>query len=126
MSVQNDRIPGSRSPTDIDRVVGANVRRLRTEQGKTLQDLSEELRISHQQLQKYETGHNRLSAGMLPVLADALGCCLEELFASSDAPVTPVKTRLDRLRSDCQAFILREKSEEKLLAMSRVLKALSS
>ena len=48
--------PTSRSPTEIDKLVGTNVRRVRLERGLTLSDLGEQLGISHQQLQKYETG----------------------------------------------------------------------
>lgn len=39
-----------------DLVVGANVRQLRVDAGLTLLELAEALGISHQQLQKYETG----------------------------------------------------------------------
>lgn len=126
MSVLNERIPGSRSPTELDRTVGANVRRLRTERSLTLQELAEELRISHQQLQKYETGFNRLSAGMLPVVAEALGCELTEFFLRDDLPGEHTKTRADRIRRDCEILLKRTNSEEKLAVCLRVLKALSS
>ena len=52
-----------RSPNDIDRLVGARLRSLRTVQDRTLAELGTELGISHQQLQKYETGANRMSSG---------------------------------------------------------------
>ncbi len=71
---------GSRSPTEMDQLVGANVRRLRCQQRLTLQDLANQLGISHQQLQKYETGVNRLSAGILPVVAEALEVDLITLY----------------------------------------------
>ena len=125
MSVLNERIPGSRSPTELDRIVGANVRRLRTERGLTLQDLAEELRISHQQLQKYETGFNRLSAGMMPVVAEALGCKLEEFFQRDDMPGERLPTPEDRLRRDCETLVKRADAE-KLAVFLRVLKALSA
>lgn len=51
-----------------DLVIGAHVRRLRADAGLKLLEL-EALGISHQQLQKYETGANRISAGMLHGLA---------------------------------------------------------
>ena len=63
--LEETRIAGSRSPTRIDQMVGEKIRELRTTQNFTLSELGLELGISHQQLQKYETGTNRLSAGML-------------------------------------------------------------
>ena len=44
---------GGRKPLEADIVVGANIRRLRNEQGLTLQELALRLGMSHQQLQKY-------------------------------------------------------------------------
>ena len=64
----------TRSPKDVDRLVGGNVRRLRIQRNLTLSQMAGELGISHQQLQKYETGANRLSAGTLCAVAAVLGC----------------------------------------------------
>ena len=69
-----------RSPNDIDRLVGARLRSLRTVQDRTLAELGAELGISHQQLQKYETGTNRMSAGMLWQASKVLGIRVEEFF----------------------------------------------
>lgn len=121
---------GSRSPTDVDRLVGANVRRLRVERGQTLADLAAELGISHQQLQKYETGANRLSAGMLCSVADVLGVSIEYLFRpGGDASLQTSGRRydpLDELRSEGTYWLGRAQSEQTLRQMVRVLKAMSA
>ena len=78
------REPGSRSATEIDKLVGAKIRSLRQDQNYTLSELGERLNISHQQLQKYEIGTNRLSAGMLYEVARALNVNIEELFPGSE------------------------------------------
>jgi transcriptional regulator with XRE-family HTH domain len=78
------REPGSRAPTEIDLYVGERVRTLRTELRLTLQDLAGRLGISHQQLQKYEVGTNRFSAGMLYNVAQALGISVSDLFPGSE------------------------------------------
>lgn len=52
--------------------VGKRLRRRRKELGLTQQELAATLRISYQQIQKYETGGNRISAGKLYILAKAL------------------------------------------------------
>lgn len=120
---------GNRSPTDIDRLVGINVRRLRIERNLTLADLSAQLGISHQQLQKYETGANRLSAGALCNVAETLGVKIEHLFrpdhaGSGQAQNTP--DALDELRLEGSYWLSRTNSEQTLRQMIKVLKALSS
>lgn len=78
--------PGSRSPTDTDILVGENVRRIRIEMNQTLSEMANALGISHQQLQKYETGSNRLSAGMLKKIADHFGIGVGILFEDANSP----------------------------------------
>ena len=94
--------PTSRSPTEIDKLVGRNVRRVRLERGLTLSDLGEQLGISHQQLQKYETGTNRLSAGMLCALAEVLEVRIESLFNDASAKSRGIEARADaRIKINC-------------------------
>lgn len=118
------REAGSRSPNEIDIVVGQNVRRLRQAQQLTLQEMAASLGISHQQLQKYETGMNRLSAGMMPGVAETLGVDIADLFESA-VPARPAGSASDRLRGECVQVLRRTSSSETLKTMSRVLKALS-
>lgn len=118
--------PGSRSANEIDKMVGTRLRDLRTERGLTLQELAAEIGISHQQLQKYETGTNRISAGLLPFLAAGLGIDLIELFEDMDAADTSKTSEADKIRNDCQNVLRRTKSAETLASMLRVLKALAS
>lgn len=56
---------GSRKPTDDDIAAGLQLRALRKQVGVSQQDLARQLGISSQQLSKYESGRNRVSAGML-------------------------------------------------------------
>ena len=49
----------------------------------TLTDLGAVLGLSHQQLQKYETGANRVSVGMVVKIAEALNLSIDDLFAAS-------------------------------------------
>ena len=75
----------SRAPTAVDQMVGEKIRRLRQDRNMTLAELGNELGISHQQLQKYETGTNRLSAGMLSSVADVLRVPIASLFEDENA-----------------------------------------
>jgi transcriptional regulator with XRE-family HTH domain len=53
----------------IDDHVGERIRERRTELGRTQEELGRALHISYQQVQKYETAANRVSAGRLYELA---------------------------------------------------------
>lgn len=59
--------------SDLDRVIGQNVKALRLGAGMSLEDVGEHLQISYQQVQKYETGSNRLPLHHLPSLCDLFG-----------------------------------------------------
>ncbi len=56
----------------IDRHVGERIRRRRILLGLTQDQLADALGISYQQIQKYETGANRISAGRLAQIAEVL------------------------------------------------------
>jgi len=56
---------GSTIAKVVDEYVGRRIRLRRTLLGLTQEDLANELNISYQQVQKYETGSNRVSAGRL-------------------------------------------------------------
>jgi transcriptional regulator with XRE-family HTH domain len=60
------------SASEVDRLVGDRIRRRRILMGLTQDQLGEALGISYQQIQKYETGANRVSAGRLYLIAEKL------------------------------------------------------
>ena len=76
MSVATSMI-GSMTPRsraqDVDRHVGARLRERRIMLGLTQQELAELIGVTYQQAHKYEKGINRISAGRLYQLAQALG-----------------------------------------------------
>ena len=120
------RQSSSRAPTRVDQLVGGKIRALRIAQNRTLAELGSELGISHQQLQKYETGTNRLSAGMLSVVAEALRVPIADLFEDESDVDKSTQDPALKVRAECHDWIERTKSTEKLETMARVLKALST
>lgn len=62
----------SKLPSRIDRLVGQRLRWRRKELRLTQEQLGERLGLTFQQVQKYEKGVNRISAGRLYELATAL------------------------------------------------------
>jgi transcriptional regulator with XRE-family HTH domain len=79
---------GTKSPNAADRHIGQRIRMHRVLLGMTQERLSEILGISFQQLQKYESGVNRIGAGRLPTLASALQVPVSSFFEgyTSDPP----------------------------------------
>jgi len=69
---------GALSPTpgaaaqDVDVVLGGRIRQLRLAQRLSQQELGDAIGVSFQQIQKYEKGSNRISAGALLKIAGAL------------------------------------------------------
>jgi transcriptional regulator with XRE-family HTH domain len=69
---------------DINRQIGLRLRQARCKRGLTLQKLGAALGVSHQQIQKYETGADCLSAAKVVRLAEILGVKVSHFY---DAPV---------------------------------------
>jgi transcriptional regulator with XRE-family HTH domain len=67
-----DEAPRSRAQ-DMDRHVGARMRERRIMLGLTQQQMAELIGVTYQQAHKYEKGINRIAAGRLSSLAQALG-----------------------------------------------------
>ena len=69
-----------RSPDGIDAFVGGRIAWRRTALGLSQTALAQRLGISFQQIQKYETGTNRVSASRLHRIATVLGVSIETFF----------------------------------------------
>jgi transcriptional regulator with XRE-family HTH domain len=76
----------------IDCHVGGRIRLRRTLVGMTQEDLARALGISYQQLQKYETAGNRVSAGRLYEIAEALGVEMSYFFEDIGGEPSEVRT----------------------------------
>jgi transcriptional regulator with XRE-family HTH domain len=70
-------------PVDVH--VGKRIRHRRWMNGTTQQQLAEKVGIKFQQIQKYETGMNRVSASRLWDIASALGVSIAFFFEGLDA-----------------------------------------
>lgn len=68
------------APDPIDIHVGKLLRARRLAAGVTQQDLGDMLGVSFQQIQKYETGSNRISASKMYKAARALGLAPSAFF----------------------------------------------
>lgn len=74
----------ARSPSSVDLVVGRNIRIWRMAKGLSQAQLAQRLGLTFQQVQKYETGANRIGTGRLVKVAGILGVPLAALFEGAD------------------------------------------
>ena len=114
-------------PVDVH--VGKRIRHRRWLVGMTQQQLAESVGIKFQQIQKYETGANRVSASRLWDIADALEVPVSFFFEGIDEddakPMTMVpadimgdKEALDLVRS---YYAIPEAQRRRLFELARVL-----
>ncbi|WP_294621680.1 helix-turn-helix transcriptional regulator [uncultured Roseovarius sp.] len=80
----------------IDKAIGARIRTYRKALGLSQTDLAKEIGITFQQVQKYESGANRVAASRLWDISDALGISVLSLFQDigedgGDGPGTPLE-----------------------------------
>ena len=74
---------------DIDAYVGSRISLRRSAMGLSQTALARELGVSFQQVQKYETGTNRISASRLHRVAMVLGTPVEGFFPETDGRIDP-------------------------------------
>ena len=78
-----------RSSTPVDKIVGARVRQRRVEIHMSQERLAELIGVSFQQLQKYESGANRIGASRLYAIASSLESPISYFFGE-EKPVEKV------------------------------------
>jgi len=76
------------APDHIDAYVGARIGLRRSALGLSQATLAQRIGVSFQQVQKYETGQNRISASRLHRAAVVLGCSPDLFFPPIDGPVS--------------------------------------
>jgi transcriptional regulator with XRE-family HTH domain len=77
----------------IDQHVGERIRLRRAELGLTQEQLAEALDVSYQQIQKYETGANRISASRIFEMARKLEVDLGYFFEGLPLEAAPAPDR---------------------------------
>ncbi|MEP4197597.1 MAG: helix-turn-helix transcriptional regulator [Aliishimia sp.] len=119
-------------PHIVDIHVGKRIRQRRWLIGMTQQQLGEAVGIKFQQIQKYETGSNRVSASRLWDIADTLGVPVTFFFdgldqndgeAAPKKPSFPVDLTEDREALDLVRtyYAIPEHQRRRLFELARVL-----
>ncbi len=118
-------------PHPVDVHVGKRVRHRRWLVGMTQQQLAERVGIKFQQIQKYETGANRVSASRLWDIADALDVQISFFFEGLEQE-TDQKNGADSVPNDLMGdkealdlvrsyYAIPENQRRRLFELARVL-----
>lgn len=116
-----------RSDDELDRSIGERIKAARQHRKMTLTALASQLGLTHQQVQKYETGRNRISATMLFRTADSLGFDLAFFFSGCAAAVEGRTVPVDFTREgdgDLRAALERIQDDEVRTTLAGLLQVL--
>ena len=119
-------------PHKVDVHVGQRIRQRRWLTGMTQQKLAELVGIKFQQIQKYETGANRVSASRLWDIADALNIDVAHFFEGLEAEKTKNETVPENIPADLigdkeamdlvrSYYAIPENQRRRLFELARVL-----
>ena len=70
----------------LDIYIATRIKELREYIGMTQTELGNEIGVSYQQIHKYETGVNRISAGRLGVISQALSIPIDYFYNKEEKP----------------------------------------
>ena len=119
-------------PHKVDVHVGQRIRQRRWLTGMTQQRLAELVGIKFQQIQKYETGANRVSASRLWDIAFALNVDVSHFFEGLEAEKPQPEKALDNIPADLSGdkeamdlirsyYAIPENQRRRLFDLARVL-----
>ena len=86
--------PGTKRTTEVDGIIGAKIRMRRGELGMSQTDLAKAVRVTFQQVQKYEQGKNRVGGSRLDGIARALQVPVSYFFEQTSEEMEAVQGSL--------------------------------
>jgi transcriptional regulator with XRE-family HTH domain len=110
---------------DIDRHVGARMRERRIMLGLTQQQMADLIGVTYQQAHKYEKGINRVAAGRLFEIAQALGVGVEYFFEGLREDGAPSPTPQQRLLLELARNFMAIRNKRHQEAVATLTRALS-
>jgi transcriptional regulator with XRE-family HTH domain len=120
MARKNDYI------VEVDKYIGGRIYSLRLAQGFSRQQLSQIIGVTHQQLQKYEKGTNRISVGRLVLIAKALSKDISYFYEGLEsADSEPVVTQHQRMCIEVSRNFMKIQNSEHQTAVNTLVKSLS-
>jgi len=124
MNSDGGRTGAANRTSDADRHVGSRIRERRIMLGLSQQQMADLISVTYQQAHKYERGVNRISAGRLFEIAQALGVTAGYFFEGltpHHVPDLPQRQRMCLELARNFSSIGNEKHQEALSQLARAL-----
>lgn len=109
----------------VDKIIGVKIHELRITQGLSRQQLAAKIGVTHQQLQKYEKGTNRISAGRLMAIAKALGKTVAYFFDNVEEGHDALPSQHQRMCIEVSRNFMRIKSPMHQNAINLLVRTLA-
>ena len=111
---------------EVDNFIGGKIYSLRLAKGLSRQQLSTVIGVTHQQLQKYEKGTNRISVGRLVLIAKALSKDISYFYEGLEsAGSEPVMTQHQRMCIEVSRNFMKIENPDHQNAVNTLVKSLS-
>jgi transcriptional regulator with XRE-family HTH domain len=124
-SAEETDTPARASVRDVDCHVGNRIRERRVMMGLTQQQMATLIGVTYQQAHKYERGINRISAGRLYTIAQALGVSVAYFFQGLEENEVPETTQRQRMCLELARNFAQIPNERYQDALSQLARALS-
>ena len=109
----------------IDKFIGDKIYNLRLGKGLSRQQLAEAIGVTHQQLQKYEKGTNRISAGRLVLISRTLERTPEFFYEGFDENSAPQENTMhQRMCIEVSRNFMKLRNTDHQTAINSLLKSL--
>lgn len=113
--------------SEVDKFIGKQIYSLRLAMGLSRQQLAREVGVTHQQLQKYESGTNRMSVGRLFLIADVLEVTPESILSNiRQNDSTPLVTQHQRMCLEVSRNFMKLDNPQHQHAVNALVKSLLS
>ena len=110
----------------VDQFIGDKVFQMRLALGLSRQELASIINVTHQQLQKYEKGINRISVGRLLLIADALGRNVEYFYQGfNEKRHTKSVTNHQRMCIELSRNFMQINDDKHQIAVNSLVKSLA-
>ncbi len=108
----------------IDKRIGLKIAELRISQGMTRKDLAKELGITHQQLQKYEKGVNRITVGRILQISEIMRIPVAYFFEDYRSNILPEEIERQRMCLETMSSFQKIKNHKQQEALMQLMKAM--
>lgn len=110
---------------EIDKFIGNKIYTLRLTKGLSRDQLANAVEVTHQQVQKYEKGINRISVGRLVLIAKALDKNVNYFYEGLESMSSePILTPRQRMCMEISRNFMKIESAEHQTAVNTMVKSL--